>query len=169
MLDRICMTLGGRAAEKIIFDKISTGAQNDLDQITKMAYSMIAVYGMNEAVGNVSFYGLSQDQFQKPYSDETAKMIDKEVREMIDREYLRAQKLLMGRREELEILANQLLETEVLLKSDVERLIGPSPYEVKKVKIKDEEVHIVSDDVEDGQEARDPELGQPKRAPTDEK
>ena len=175
MLDRMCMTLGGRAAEKIVFDKISTGAQNDLDQITKMAYSMIAVYGMNEAVGNVSFYGLSQDQFQKPYSNETAKMIDEEVRKMIDIEYLRAQKLLTGRREELEILAKQLLETEVLLKSDVERLIGPSPFKENRehsaqrdAQVSGEDVMSENaDDVEDGQEARDPELGQPKRAPTD--
>jgi len=78
--DRMCMTLGGRAAERIVFDKISTGAQNDLDQVTKMAYSMIAIYGMNEKVGNVSFHAMSQDQFNKPYSDETATLIDDEVR-----------------------------------------------------------------------------------------
>ena len=126
--DRMCMTLGGRAAERIIFDKISTGAQNDLDQVTKMAYSMIAIYGMNEKVGNVSFYGMQQDQFSKPYSDETATIIDAEVRKMIDVQYERAQALLKDKEEELHILANQLLEKEVLLKSDVERLIGPRPY-----------------------------------------
>ena len=126
--DRMCMTLGGRAAEKIIFDKISTGAQNDLDQVTKMAYSMIAIYGMNEKVGNVSFYGMQQDQFNKPYSDETATLIDAEVRKMIDAQYERAQQLLTDKKEELHVLAQQLLEKEVLLKSDVERLIGPRPY-----------------------------------------
>jgi len=128
LLDRMCMTMGGRAAEKIVFDKISTGAQSDLDQVTKMAYSMIAVYGMNEKVGNVSFYGMQQDQFNKPYSDDTARMIDQEVRSMIDSQYERAQKLLTEKREELNALANALLENEVLLKSDVERLIGPRPH-----------------------------------------
>lgn len=127
LLDRMCMTFGGRAAEAIIFNKISTGAQNDLDQVTKMAYSMISVFGMNEKVGQVSFYGMSQDQFQRPYSDDTATMIDEEVRSLVESQYQRAKDLLVERREELEILANQLLEKEVLLKSDVERLIGMRP------------------------------------------
>lgn len=127
LLDRMCMTMGGRAAEKIVFDKISTGAQSDLDQVTKMAYSMIAVYGMNEKVGNVSFYGMQQDQFNKPYSDDTATLIDQEVRAMIDAQYARAQALLTEKREELNALANALLENEVLHKSDVERLVGPRP------------------------------------------
>ncbi len=127
LLDRICMTLGGRAAEKIVFDKISTGAQNDLDQVTKMAYSMVAIYGMNKKVGNVSFHAMSQDNFNKPYSDETATLIDDEVRKLITKQYERAQKLLIERRDELNTLANQLLEHEVLLKSDVEKLIGERP------------------------------------------
>ena len=129
MLDRIAMTLGGRAAEKIVFDKISTGAQNDLDQVTKMAYSMIAVYGMNEKVGNVSFYGMQQDNFNKPYSDSTATMIDEEVRKLIDVQYERAQKLLSEKRKELNLLAKALLEKEVLLKSDVIKLIGLRPFQ----------------------------------------
>lgn len=128
LLDRICMTFGGRAAENIVFGKISTGAQNDLDQVTKMAYSMISVFGMNDQVGQVSFYGLSSESFQKPYSDETATLIDSEVRKMLDREYQRAQSLLQERREELEIIAHTLLEKEVLHKSDLERLIGPRPF-----------------------------------------
>lgn len=131
LLDRMCMTMGGRAAEKIIFDKISTGAQSDLDQVTKMAYSMIAIYGMNEKVGNVSYYGMQQDQFNKPYSDETATIIDEECRKMIDAQYARAQALLIERREELDKLAAALLDKEVLTKSDVARLIGDSPYEEK--------------------------------------
>ena len=131
LLDRMCMTFGGRAAEKIVFDKISTGAQSDLDQATKMAYSMIAVFGMNEKVGNVSFYGLQQDQFNKPYSDETATLIDDEVRKLVESQYLRAQKLLKEKRNELDILANALLENEVLLKSDVERMIGERPSDIK--------------------------------------
>jgi len=127
LLDRMCMTLGGRAAESVVFDKISTGAQSDLDQVTKMAYSMIAVFGMNEKVGNVSFHAMQQDQFNKPYSDDTANMIDEEVRKLIDSQYERAKALLRDRRNELELLAQQLLEKEVLLKSDVERLVGPRP------------------------------------------
>jgi len=127
LLDRMCMTLGGRAAESVVFDKISTGAQSDLDQVTKMAYSMIAVFGMNEKVGNVSFHGMQQDQFNKPYSDDTANMIDEEVRQLIDSQYDRAKALLRDRRNELELLAQQLLTKEVLLKSDVERLVGPRP------------------------------------------
>ena len=132
MLDRMTMTLGGRAAEKNVFNKISTGAQNDLDQVTKMAYSMVSVFGMNDKVGNVSFYGMSQDNFNKPYSDETAKLIDDEVRKIIDKQYIAAQDLLKERRKELDILAQQLLEKEVLLKSDVERLIGERPFKEDK-------------------------------------
>lgn len=135
LLDRMCMTLGGRAAEKIVFDKISTGAQNDLDQVTKMAYSMVTIYGMNKNVGNVSFYAMSQDQFNKPYSEETARLIDEEVRKLIDAQYERAQKLLTERRHELNLLAQELLEKEMLLKSDVERLIGPRPVPVDELAI----------------------------------
>lgn len=131
-LDRMCMIFGGRAAENVIFGKISTGAQSDLDQATKMAYSMIMIYGMNDKVGNISYYGLSQDQFQKPYSDETATLIDDEVRNLVESQYKRAQNLLLEKRNELDVLAQKLLEKEVLLKSDVEKLIGPRPYEVKK-------------------------------------
>ncbi|MGA1543334.1 MAG: ATP-dependent zinc metalloprotease FtsH [Saprospiraceae bacterium] len=128
LLDRLCMTFGGRAAEKIVFNKISTGAQNDLDQVTKMAYSMVTVFGMNDNVGQVSFHGLQSDSFQKPYSDDTATLIDVEVRKLLDEQYKRAQNLLLEKRNELELLANQLLEKEVLLKSDLEHLIGPRPY-----------------------------------------
>jgi AFG3 family protein len=130
MKDRMCMTLGGRAAETITFNKISTGAQNDLDQITKMSYAMVAIYGMNPKVGNVSFYDMqNQNSFTKPYSDETARMIDTEVRNMIDVEFERAKQLLTEKNEELVLLANTLLEKEVLLKSDVEKLIGPRPFQ----------------------------------------
>ncbi|MBI5915021.1 MAG: ATP-dependent zinc metalloprotease FtsH [Bacteroidetes bacterium] len=128
--DRMCMTFGGRAAEEVIFGKISTGAQNDLDQVTKMAYSMVAVFGMNEKVGQVSFYGMQNESFARPYSEETAGMIDEEVRQMVNSQFERAKKLLTERRHELETLAKQLLEKEVLLKSDVERLIGPRPYPI---------------------------------------
>ena len=131
LLDRMCMTFGGRAAERVVFDKISTGAQSDLDQATKMAYSMISVFGMNEKVGNVSFHGMQQNQFSKPYSDETATLIDDEVRALLESQYERAQELLKDKRNELEILANELLDKEVLLKSDLVKLIGPRPADVK--------------------------------------
>jgi cell division protease FtsH len=126
LLDRMCMTFGGRAAEQIIFGKISTGAQSDLDQVTKMAYSMVTVFGMNEKVGQVSFYDM-QNNFQKPYSDDTATLIDDEVRKLVEGQYQRAIKLLTEKSTELEVLAKQLLDKEVLLKSDVERLIGMRP------------------------------------------
>jgi AFG3 family protein len=129
LLDRLCMTMGGRAAESIIFDKISTGAQSDLDQVTRMAYAMVAVYGMNDKVGNVSYYGMMNESFNRPYSDATATLMDNEVRKLADAAYARAISLLTKYRDELEILAKQLLEKEVLLKSDVERLIGVRPFE----------------------------------------
>jgi len=132
--DQICMTLGGRASEDIFFGKISTGAQNDLQQITRTAYAMVTVYGMNEKVGNVSFYDPQQENaFTKPYSDDTAKLIDFEVRHLIDAAYERTKKLLTDKKEEVEKLANALLEKEVLFQSDVEALIGKRPYEEKKV------------------------------------
>ncbi len=128
LLDRICMTLGGRAAEEVVFGKISTGAQSDLDQVTRMAYSMVAVYGMNEKVGNVSYYGMMQESYTRPYSDDTARLMDTEIRTMIDKQFERAKKLLRDKREALEKLAKSLLDKEVLLKSDVENLIGKRPF-----------------------------------------
>ena len=131
--DQICMTLGGRAAEQIFFGKISTGASNDLQQITKMAYSMITVYGMNDKVGNISFYDPQQENmFTKPYSEETGKIIDEEVRKLIDVAYVRTIELLNSKKQQVEILAKELLEKEVLFQSDVETLIGKRPYEEKK-------------------------------------
>lgn len=134
LMDQICMTLGGRAAEDIFFDKISTGAQNDLQQITRIAYSMVTVYGMNEKVGRVSFYDPQQENsFTKPYSEETSKLIDQEVRKLIDDGYARTKSLLMEKKEQVKILAEALLEREVLFQSDVEALIGKRPWEEKKV------------------------------------
>lgn len=124
LLDRMCMTLGGRAAEDIVFGKISTGAQNDLDQVTEMAYGMITVYGMNENVGNVSFKRMSENAYRVPYSDETARLIDEEVRAMINKQYERAKALLSEKREFLNKLAKELLVKEVLTKTDVEKLLG---------------------------------------------
>ncbi|MBK9984739.1 MAG: ATP-dependent zinc metalloprotease FtsH [Saprospiraceae bacterium] len=148
MLDRMCMALGGRAAESVIFDKISTGAQSDLDHVTKMAYSMVSVYGLDAEVGNVSFYGLSQDQFSKPYSEDTATLIDNRVRIIIDGQYARAQELLRSHKGDLEVLAKTLLEKEVIHKSDIERLIGARPWVVKGHPGKDEDP--VTDAVDQG-------------------
>lgn len=133
LMDQICMTLGGRASEDIFFGKISTGASNDLQQITKIAYSMITVYGMNEKVGNISYYDPSQENmFTKPFSEETGKMIDEEVRKLIDTAYQITKKLLIEKKGDVEKLAKELLKKEVLFKSDVEALIGKRPYEEKK-------------------------------------
>jgi cell division protease FtsH len=134
LMDQICMTLGGRAAEEIFFDKISTGAQNDLQQITKIAYSMVTIYGMNDKVGRVSFYDPQQENaFTKPYSEETSKLIDQEVRKLIDDGYERTKSLLIQKKEQVRILAEALLDKEVLFQSDVEALIGKRPFEEKKV------------------------------------
>ncbi|HEY0354590.1 MAG TPA: ATP-dependent zinc metalloprotease FtsH [Flavisolibacter sp.] len=130
--DQICMTLGGRASEEIFFGKISTGAQNDLQQITRIGYAMVTVYGMNDRVGNISFYDPHQDQtFTKPYSEETSKLIDEEVRKLIDEAYVRTKNLLTDKKAEVEKLAEALLDKEVLFQSDVEALIGPRPYQDK--------------------------------------
>ena len=141
LMDQICMTLGGRASEDIFFGKISTGASNDLQQITKIAYSMITVYGMNEKVGNISYYDPSQENmFTKPFSEETGKMIDEEVRKLIDNAYQITKKLLIEKKGDVEKLAKELLKKEVLFKSDVETLIGKRPYEEKKtLDIKEED------------------------------
>jgi cell division protease FtsH len=142
LLDRMCMTFGGRAAEDIMFGKVSTGAQNDLDQVTKMAYGMVVVYGMSEKVGQVSFHDMSKDQFQKPYSETTASLIDEEVRRIVTDQYKRAKELLSKHKKELEILAKELLEKEVILKSDVERLIGKRPASEKEDKEKYHKVDL---------------------------
>jgi cell division protease FtsH len=130
MKDRMCMTMGGRAAERVVFDRISTGAMSDLDVVTKMAYAAIAYYGMNDKVGNISFYDMQNNSaFSKPYSEDTAKMIDIEARAFIDEQYLRAQKLLSDKRELLDLLANELLTKEVIFKDDLERLLGKRPFD----------------------------------------
>ncbi len=134
LMDQICMTLGGRASEDIFFGKISTGASNDLQQITKIAYSMVTVYGMNSKVGNVSFYDPTQENtFTKPFSEETGKLIDEEVRGIIDEAYIKTKALLTEKKEEVEKLAKELLKKEVLFRTDVEALIGKRPFEEKKI------------------------------------
>ena len=149
LTDQICMTLGGRASEDIFFGKISTGAQNDLQQITRIAYAMVSIYGMNDKIGNISFFDPQQGDynFTKPYSDETAKMIDEEVRKLIDKAYERTKALLIEKKPEVEMLANALLEKEVLFQSDVEILIGKRPYEEKKPLTDDKEEELIPGEI----------------------
>ncbi|MEY4384273.1 MAG: ATP-dependent zinc metalloprotease FtsH [Bacteroidota bacterium] len=131
LMDEMCVTLGGRAAEEIVFGQISTGAQNDLERITKLAYSMITIYGMNDKLGNISYYDSkgSEYQFNKPYSEETAREIDEEVRKLIAEAYKRTKKLLTEKKDALTALAEALLEKEVLFQNDLESLVGPRPFE----------------------------------------
>tara|TARA_R110000796_G_scaffold74374_1_gene167221 strand:+ start:182491 stop:184566 length:2076 start_codon:yes stop_codon:yes gene_type:complete len=131
LMDEMCMTLGGRAAEEIVFGKISTGALSDLERVTKVAYSIVTVYGMNDKIGHISYYDSKQSEynFNKPYSDATAKTIDEEVKKIIDEAYQRAIKLLTDKKDKLEIIAQKLLEKEIIFQSDLEGLIGKRPFE----------------------------------------
>ena len=146
MLDEMCATLGGRAAEKVIFNKISTGALSDLEKVTKQARAMVTVYGLNEKVGNITYYDSSgNDSFVKPYSDDTAKLIDTEISSMIETQYTRAIELLDNNKEKLTILAKLLLEKEVIFKDDLEKVFGKRPFDVVEEKIEkiiDEEVKV---------------------------
>ena len=139
ILDEMCAALGGRAAESIIFNKISTGALSDLEKVTKQAMAMVTIYGLDEKIGNVSYYD-SQNQgygFTKPYSEETAKIIDQEIKKIIDGQYERAKAILKKHEDKLHQLANKLLETEVIFKEDLEVIFGKRPFEKEVVK-KDE-------------------------------
>jgi AFG3 family protein len=128
--DGMCMTMGGRVAEDITFGKISTGAQNDLERITKLSYAMVTIYGMNEKVGNVSFNDTQGEyQFNKPYSEKTSELIDNEVRGQINAVYARTKQLLLDKQEGLIKLADKLLEKEILFQSDLEEILGKRPFE----------------------------------------
>ncbi|WP_140937085.1 ATP-dependent zinc metalloprotease FtsH [Sphingobacterium lumbrici] len=129
LLDSMSMTMGGRVAEDITFGRISTGAQNDLERITKLAYAMTAVYGMNSKVGNVSFRDSGgESQFQKPYSDQTAELIDEEVRVLISSVYDRTKALLLDKQDGLIKIAEKLLEKEILFQADLEEILGKRPF-----------------------------------------
>jgi len=136
LVDSMCMTLGGRAAEEIVFGRISTGAQNDLERITRMAYGMVTLYGMNKAVGPVSFNDPQGEyQFRKPYSEQTSLLIDQEVRKIIETAYDKTLDLIRSKREVLEAIAQELLSKEVIFKQDLERLAGPRPFDVQNAEI----------------------------------
>lgn len=132
MLDEMCATLGGRAAEKVIFNKISTGALSDLEKVTRQAKAMVTVYGLNEELGNITYYdssGQSDYSFSKPYSEDTAQKIDKEISKLIEGQYDRAIKLVTDNKEKLTTLAERLLEKEVLFKDDLLKILGKRPFD----------------------------------------
>jgi AFG3 family protein len=130
LTDGMCMTMGGRVAEDLVFGKISTGAQNDLERITKLSYAMVTIYGMNQAVGNVSFHDPQNEyNFNKPYSEKTSELIDIEVRKLIGDVYERTMQLLVEKREGLEKLAAKLLEKEILFQADLEEILGKRPFD----------------------------------------
>ena len=125
----MCAALGGRAAEEIIFGKISTGALSDLEKVTKQAYAMVSVYGLNDRIGNRSYYdSRGENSFTKPYSEETARIIDEEVSAVIEKAYDRAKEILANNRDKLESLADSLLQNEVIFREDVERILGARPF-----------------------------------------
>lgn len=132
MKDEMCATMGGRAAEKVVFDKISTGALSDLEKVTKQARAMVTIYGLNEKLGNITYYdssGQSEYNFSKPYSEETALIIDKEINGLIENEYQRAIKILEENKDKLMQLADILIEKEVIFKDDLENIFGKRPFE----------------------------------------
>ncbi|MEM1340097.1 MAG: ATP-dependent zinc metalloprotease FtsH [Bacteroidota bacterium] len=132
MLDEMCATMGGRAAEKVIFNKISTGALSDLEKVTKQARAMVTIYGLNDELGNITYYdssGQGEYGFTKPYSEETAQKIDEEISKIIEAQYKRAIEILDANKDKLTQLADRLLEKEVIFKDDLEKIFGKRPYE----------------------------------------
>jgi len=160
MLDEMCATLGGRAAEKIIFNKISTGALSDLEKVTKQARAMVTVYGLNEKVGNLTYYDSSgNDAFVKPYSENTAKTIDEEISKMIELQYQRAIDILDKNKEKLTVLAELLLEKEVIFKDDLIKIFGVRPFEdeandASEVKEKNSKTAVEEEEVKDLKEEK---------------
>ena len=140
MLDEMCAALGGRAAEKIVFNKISTGALSDLEKVTRQAKAMVSIYGLNETLGNITYYdssGQTDYNFSKPYSEQTAQVIDKEISKIIEKQYSRAISLLKKSKDKLKQLADRLLEKEVIFKDDLENILGKRPYKTNNEKIEE--------------------------------
>ncbi len=155
MLDEMCAALGGRAAEKVIFDKISTGALSDLEKITKQARAMVTIYGLNEKVGNLTYYdssGQNEYNFNKPYSEKTAELIDKEISNLIEAQYQRALDLLEKNKDKLTELAEELLEKEVIFKESLERIFGERPF---KKDIENKEAENKDDNDDENQESEE--------------
>ncbi|MDG1056463.1 MAG: peptidase M41, partial [Flavobacteriaceae bacterium] len=146
MLDEMCAALGGRAAEKVIFDKISTGALSDLEKVTKQARAMVTVYGLSDKIGNLTYYdssGQNEYGFTKPYSEQTAELIDKEISDIVEEQYQRAIALLETHKDKLVELAEVLLKDEVIFKDNLEAIFGKRPFDSKSeeqsIKAKEEE------------------------------
>ena len=160
LLDEMCSALGGRASEEINFSKISTGALNDLERVTKQAYAMVSYFGMSTKVGNISFYdsnGQSEFSFNRPYSEKTAELIDKEVNKIIEEQYLRAKKILTENLKGLKQLADQLLEKEVIFSEDLEKIFGKRKEYPKLIKqVKTKELPKPEDVVENDLKPKDP-------------
>jgi cell division protease FtsH len=142
ILDEVCFTLGGRAAEEVVFGKISTGALNDLERVSKQVYSMVVFLGMSEKFGNVSYFdstGQADFMFTKPYSEKTAELIDAEVKSIIDEQYARAKKIISDHLPEFKKLAELLLEREVIFTEDVEAILGKRPFKTKAHEVSTEQ------------------------------
>src|SRR5690554_6410209 len=151
LLDEMCAALGGRAAEEITFGKISTGALSDLEKVTKQAYAMVSIYGLNKVVGNISFYdSQGQSQFTKPYSEETNRIIDQEVSKLIEEQYERAKEILLANQDKLNLLAEKLLEKEVIFKEDLVLIFGERPWDkltpAEKIKVAGEQAENIAED-----------------------
>jgi cell division protease FtsH len=156
MHDEMASALGGRAAEETMFGKVSTGALSDLEKVTKQAYAMVTIYGLNDKIGNISFYdssGQNEYSFGKPYSERTAQTIDEEVSHIVETQYIRAKRILSENKDKLTALAMQLLEKEVIFKEDLEKIFGKREWER-------EEVALLVPTVKNGN-------GQPAAIPTD--
>ncbi len=148
ILDEMCSALGGRAAERLIFGRISTGALSDLEKVTKQAYAMVSIYGLNERVGNVSYYdSQGRDSFTKPYSENTGMMIDEEVSKLIEEQYKRALQILTDNKENLTKLAEKLLLSEVIFKEDLVEIFGARPWGIEETPLVQEESAV--DNLED--------------------
>ena len=174
ILDEMCSALGGRAAEQLIFGKISTGALSDLEKVTKQAYAMVSIYGLNEKIGNISYFdSRGQDMFNKPYSDDRARVIDEEVSKMIEEQYARALNLLKENKDKLTQLAEKLLSKEVIFKEDLELIFGKRIWdeevsEVSDLKDSSEEVEVTENSEVDTKENKKEDLGEGDlRTPTE--
>ena len=171
MFDELVAALGGRASEEIYFSKISTGALNDLEKVTKQTYAMVVYFGLNKEIGNISFYdssGQSEFAFQKPYSEKTAEVIDREVKKIIDSAYDKAKEIILNNREKVELLAQQLLEKEVIFREDLEHIFGKRPFETETEKQLKEPVSVQTGDSSTTSSGQIPAALQPSEtSPTD--